>query len=170
MQHMTGVGIRRPRRGIVRHWSKHMVGDSDTFAPVFAEGLQFGQRRLGRDPSFNRPITRVNDCGDPRGWTGSTPAATRSLAGYQDIGARRHDANHFRGRLFTSTVSRRSAVLKRGLPQLVRENRDRRRRCLRIRPVGFPRGRTTVPGRPAVQSSEDARRRSRYARGELRRR
>ena len=41
LQNMTGVGIRRPRRGIGRHRREHVIGDADTFAPLFVERRQF---------------------------------------------------------------------------------------------------------------------------------
>ena len=72
----------------------------------------------------------------------------------QDIGARRHDANHFAAgcsRPRFPTIG----CPKRGLPQLVRENRDRRRRCLRIRPVSFPAGEQPSLGGLQSQSSEE---------------
>ncbi len=144
---MTGVG------------SEHVIADADTLAPLFVERRQFPLGCLGCDV-----VLQAAD--HPQGVSGAIPAVGRVQSqrqpdlwpDIQDVGARRHDADHFaRPAVHFHRFPDHRLSAKRGLPQLVRENSDRWQLLSRRRvtePVGFSAGEQPSLGRLQAERVE----------------
>jgi hypothetical protein len=153
---MTGVDIRRARGGIRRHRHKHVIADADTLPPVFVEHLQFCPGRLRRDAVL-QSADHAEDVSTamPGGGRVQPQRQPDLRPDIHDIGARRHDADHFAAPAVHFHHSPDDWLpSERGLPQLVRENRDRRQRCLRILPGGFSAAEQPSLSRPQAERLE----------------